>query len=156
MPGVKGKSGGKATTAAEKAAKSAAARAREERRKQIAATKTDIGPPVTYGDLLKSIQCDGELLQNDRRAIEVERAAVELAKARDDRDLARGAMKTRTEYREAITAIVEEIVSRLSILTDAAVSTHSPEQQPRVRHLMDAAARQLREEVRAKLKEQTK
>ena len=86
----------------------------------------------------------------------VEQAEVELDEARIKRDLSRGALKTKTEYREAITAIVEEIVSRLSILTDAAVSTHPPEQQPRVRHLMDTAARQLREEVRMKLKDQTK
>jgi hypothetical protein len=86
----------------------------------------------------------------------VEQAEVELDEARIKRDLSRGALKTKTEYREAITAIVEEIVSRLSILTDAAVELHPPEQQPRVRHLMDTAVRQLREEVRAKLKEQTK
>jgi hypothetical protein len=155
VAGIKGKSGGKATTAEEKAKKSAASRARETRRAKALAIKGKLGDPVTYGDLLKSVQVDGELTQNERRAVEVERAEVELSRARDERDLARGLLKTKVEFRESVTAIVEEIVSRLSILVDAAVETHPPEQQPRIRHLMESAAYKLRDEVRARLKEKT-
>jgi hypothetical protein len=82
-------------------------------------------------------------------------AEVELDEAKVKRDLSRGALKTKVEFRESVTSIVEEIVTRLSILVDAAVETHPPEHQPRVRHLMEAAAYKLRDDVRAHLKEQT-
>lgn len=152
MSGIKGRSGGKATTIEEKQAKSAATAAREARKREIAATKRKLGQPVTYGDLLKSAQVDGELLQNDRRAIEVQRAEVELARAKDERDTARGLLRTRDEHLDAVRAITGEIIARLSIIVDAAVNLHQPEQQPGVRHKMDAAANQLRTEVSAIIK----
>lgn len=115
-----------------------------------------LGKPLTWGDELKRQQVEGERIQNRRREVEVKRAEVELLKSRDERDLARGALKTKVEFRESVTTIVEEIVSRLSILVDAATETHQPEQQPRIRHLMEAAAYKLRDEVRSKLRDQNK
>jgi len=168
MSGIKGRSG-KLTTAAQKS--SASERGKTGMAKRWGAADIPpipvgldpasddpvarLGKPVTWGDELKRQQVEGERIQNRRREVEVQRSEVELAKAKDERDLARGALKTRDEFRASITAIVEEIVSRLSILVDAAVETHQPEQQPRVRHLMEAAVYKLRDDVRAKLKEQT-
>jgi hypothetical protein len=104
----------------------------------VAKTKGRFG----YLDAKAREQSNGELLANEKR--------------KQDLAITRRDLKTKDEFRDSITAITEEIVSRLSILVDAAVDTHPPEQQPRVRHLMEAAAYKLRDEVRAKLKEQAK
>jgi hypothetical protein len=152
MAGIKGRSGGKATTLEAKQLKSAATAAREARKREIAATKTALGPPVTYGDLLKSAQVDGELLQNDRRAIEVQRAEVELARAQDERDIARGLLITQEDHLAQAKEIVDRILSHLPIIVDAALAQHPPERQPTVRHALDQAVRQFREAAASAVK----
>jgi hypothetical protein len=114
MSGVKGRSG-KLTTAAQKASAS------ERGKKGMASrwgtppaippsTATDptsddadarLGKPVTWGDELKRQQVEGERIQNRRRAVEVERAEVELTRAQDERDEARGKLLTREHHRAA-------------------------------------------------------
>lgn len=153
MVGIKGKSGGKATTPEAKALKSQAARVREERRAKTVAIKGQLGDPVTYGDLLKSVQVDGELLQNERRAIEVQRAEVELAKAQDEHDKERGNLLTKEQHRAAVQSVVELILASVPILTDAALSQHPPEQHPTVRHALTKAEAAFRLAAMAAIKQ---
>lgn len=152
MVGIKGRSGGKATTPEAKALKSAATAAREERRRKTAALKGKLGDPVTYGDLLKSVQVDGELLQNERRAIEVQRAEVELAKAQDERSIARGDLISRERHLDQVRETIDRVLALLPVITDAALAQHPPERQPTVRHAIDQAVREFRERAAVAVK----
>lgn len=160
MSGTKGKSG-KIHTAADRKARRRAAQAGGMAKRNRSAGHSapdDVADTAHPGP--RPFPVDNWMDLKDDYAVrladvKVATALVELDEAKVKRDLARGKLKTRDEFRESITAIVEEIVSRLSILVDAAVETHPPENQPRIRHLMEAAAYKLRDEVRARLKEQT-
>jgi len=156
MVGIKGRSGGKATTKEAKALKAAATRTREERKARVNALKGKIGDPVTYGDLLKSVQVDGEMIQNERRAIEVERAMVELGRAKDERDLAAGKQVSREWHAKEVMSMAELFLARLSQITDAAISLVQPEQQPSARHTMDRAVAAYRKDIVSAAKDGTK
>lgn len=152
MSGIKGRSG-KLTTAEQKASAS-------ERGKKGMATRYGappalppstavdpesddpverLGQPLTWGDELKRQQVKGEEIQNQRRAVEVQRAEVELAKAQDDRAEARKLLIPRADHIRDIRAIIDAIISDLTPISDAAVNFVPPEQQPRMRHIMDQA-----------------
>lgn len=154
MPGIKGRSGGKATTAEEKAKKSAAAQAREARRAKINATKGKLGDPVTYGDLLKSVQVDGELLQNERRAIEVQRSEVELQRAKDEAEQARGSWVLKTEKDKAIASIRDawwREVQQVAGLALTRLSALPAETRAQIKAAVDAEVAQAAERVKSTL-----
>lgn len=159
MTGIKGRSG-KIHTAADREARRRAAQAGGMAKRNRSAGHGDPDSGADPSQDPRPFPVENWMDLKDDYAVrladvKVATALVELDEAKVKRDLARGKLKTKEEFRESITAIVEEIVSRLSILVDAAVETHPPEQQPRVRHLMEAAAYKLRDDVRARLKEQT-
>lgn len=112
MVGVKGKSGGKAKTPAEKAKKAAAGQLSHGKSAPPSAptppAATDphaddpilrLGKPQTWGDELKRQQVEGERIQNRRREIEAKRAEVELATALDKANEARGKLWTSEQVR---------------------------------------------------------
>ncbi len=106
-----------------------------------------LGKPVTWGDELKRQQVRGETIQNDRRQIEVQRAAVELARAEDERDEARGKLLTLDQHRERLRKLTETWLAHLTSLSDACLAAVPPEHQPAARHKLDAALAKYRAEV---------
>lgn len=165
MTGIKGRSGGKATTLDEKAQKAKATAAREEKRNAKRPetphgsdpTSDDpvvrLGRPVTWSDELKRQQVVGERIQNRRREVEVQRAEVELARAQDEHALARGDLRTREQFRESVAAIVAAMVEASSSLTLAAISSHPPERQPAARHQFESALAAWRTSAMALIKD---
>jgi hypothetical protein len=169
MSGVKGRSG-KLTTVGQKA--SASERGKKGMAKRwgtgnlppvpegLDPTADDadarLGKPVTWGDELKRQQVEGERIQNRRRQVEVQRAEVELAKAQDERDIASGRQVTKEWHATEVRALSELFVSRLSQITDAALSLIPPEQQPAARHALDRAVDAYRKDVAAAAKDGTR
>lgn len=92
-----------------------------------------------YMDAKTREQSNGELLNNEKRRMEI--------------DQARGKLLTRAEHREAVSSIVMAILEASSSLTAAAVSLHPPEQQPVARHQFEAALSKWREAAMALIKE---
>lgn len=92
-----------------------------------------------YMDAKTREQSNGELLNNEKRRMEI--------------DQARGKLLTRAEHREAVAAIVTSILEASSSLATAAVSLHPPEQQPVARHQFEAALSKWREAAMALIKE---
>lgn len=160
MVGIKGRSGGKALTPEDKAKKMAAAAARVAQDlppPDPAHADADdpvlrLGKPLTWGDELKRQQVEGERIQNRRRHVEVDRAAVELARAQDERDEARGKLVLKTDRDKALADLAAVMVADLSILVDAGVALVPVEHRPQARHLMDKAVAQYRQVIADRLK----
>jgi len=111
-----------------------------------------IGKPFTWPDELKKEQVRGEQLANEKRAIEIQKAAVELEKAKDERDIARGRLLTRDAHRQAVGEIIAELVAGLDGLIGIAAALVPPEQQPGTRHAMTQAVAEIRTEMAARVK----
>lgn len=106
----------------------------------IADHDRQIGRPVTWPDALKRLQMIEQSIINEKREVELEEAKVK-------RDLARGQLLTIDAVKEREQSRTDLILAKLSIITDAAVNCHPPEQQPHVRHLMDRAVAEFRKAV---------
>lgn len=161
MTGVKGRSGTRSTPE-QKARASAAAKVASDARWSAGSAQPGqpgiaamldpesddpdkrLGKPMSWGDELKRQQVEGEKIANRKREVEVQRAEVELARAQDERDEARGKLLTRDDHRASVQTVVEKILANLSIITGAAIATHPPEAQPSVRHLMTQAETEFR------------
>jgi hypothetical protein len=111
-----------------------------------------IGKPFTWPDELKKEQVRGEQLANEKRAIEIQKAAVELEKAKDERDIARGKLLTRDAHRQAVGELVAELVAGLDGLVGVAAALVPPEQQPGTRHAMAQAIAKIRADMAARMK----
>ncbi len=160
MTGVKGRSG-RANTPEAKAAKARAGRARwgedhpgdaatgapdrsptplDDPLETLADHDRQIGRPVTWPDALKRLQMVEQAIINEKREVELEEAKAK-------RDLARGEALTKQRHLELIRETVDCILSLIPIVTDAALAQHPSERQPVVRHALDQAVRQFREEA---------
>lgn len=111
-----------------------------------------IGKPFTWPDELKKEQVRGEQLANEKRAIEIQKAAVELEKAKDERDIARGRLLTRDAHRQSVGEIIAELVAGLDGLVGVAAALVPPEQQPGTRHAMAQAIAKIRADMAARMK----
>jgi hypothetical protein len=162
MSGIKGRSG-KLTTAEQKASASERGKlgmAKRWGKTNIPPTPTGIDPssddpvlrlgrPVTWGDELKRQQVEGERIQNRRRQVEVDRAAVELARAQDERDTARGKLLPADEARAAMRDLAAVLLSHVPVIVDAALALVPVEAQPTARLKLDAAVAEFRRRAEA-------
>lgn len=94
-----------------------------------------------------------DALEAALKQAKAKQADVELDEARAKRDVSRGKLLPIDAIRAREQARLDLIVSKLSIITDAAVNLHPPERQPTARHAMDQAVadfrRQIAEAIRA-------
>ena len=111
-----------------------------------------IGKPFTWPDELKKEQVKGEQLANAKRAIEIQKAEVELEKSKDERDIARGKLLSRESHRASVAAVVASIVTALDTLPGIAAELVPPEQRPMAMHRMQQAIAKLRAEIAEKVK----
>jgi hypothetical protein len=94
-----------------------------------------------------------DALEAALKSAKAHQAEVELDEARAKRDLARGKSLTKDEHTARCVALAELFVSRLSIITSAAVDLLPPEQQPAARHAIDQAVAEYRRQVAAATKD---
>jgi hypothetical protein len=94
-----------------------------------------------------------DALEAALKSAKAHQAEVELDEARAKRDLARGKSLTKDEHTARCVALAELFISRLSVITSAAVELFPPEQQPGARHTIDQAVAEYRRQVAAATKD---
>lgn len=158
MVGIKGRSGGKAVTLEAKQLKAAATAAREAKRAEAqaaaAADRNALGPPLTYGDLLKSEQVLGERTQNRRREVEVQRAEAELEEALLKLSISKGEVIPKEELDRAMVKFRDSWwreVQQVSGLVLPRLSDIPGEIRARVKSAIDAEVAAAAERVKASM-----